>query len=230
MRSKLDLDPSHQFKLLYNDTKKTVFANLPANFAEFSQIARSVEYQSYHYRFTNRCSDYIDLSDMSDHIEYTDFRTGNTKKELFRHERNGRLYFFLPGLLHILRRGEIVADGTFSMVKHLEYTQVYIIAVYYREGSKCFTMPIVYSLMKTRRKDDYNILFTDVKYYFKYYMGEDLNVNRFKLDMEMSAYKAILHSFPGTEVVFCRVHFLRNITKWLKHYFGAHFYNIILRI
>ena len=197
------------------------------NYVEFKGISESFERKIFDHMFSVKCSEPLDIVSNSNFIKFCDFRTGQPKCEDFRHERNNHVYFFVPSLLSMLDKGTITMDGTWSVVKHLPYVQLYIISQYLRVGDRCFTMPIFYAMMPSRKTKDYDVLFSDLKFYYKKYCGKDLGddtITKIQVDAELAVINSIFKNFPNSSLLLCRTHLVRQWLRWFKHFIGGDFY------
>ena len=135
--------------------------------------------------------------------------------------------FFAPGLLSLLDKGTIVMYGTWSVVKHLPYVQLYIVSQYLRIGDRCFTMPIFYAMMPSRKTKDYDVLFSDIKFYYKKYCGRDWSddiITKIQVDAEIAVITSIIRNFPNASLLLCRTHLVRQWLRWWKCFLGGDFY------
>ena len=123
------------FLTSYNETKKIFLKEMNVDpecdsYVEWQGISTDTERQIFYHLFSAKCSNPLDIVSNTNFIKYCNFRTGIPQCEDFRHERNGHVYFFAPSLLSLLDKGNIVMDGTWSVVKHLPYVQLYIMEHY----------------------------------------------------------------------------------------------------
>ena len=118
-------------------------------------------------------------------------------------------------------------DGTWSVVKHLPYVQLYIVSQYLRIGDRCFTMPIFYAMMPSRKTKDYDVLFSDIKFYYKKYCGRDWSddiITKIQVDAEIAVITSIIRNFPNASLLLCRTHLVRQWLRWWKLFLGGDFY------
>ena len=193
---------------------------------EYQGISTDSERYIFDYLFSAKCSNPLDIVSNSNFIKFCNFRTGKPQCEDFRHERNGHVYFFVPSLLSLLDKGTITMDGTWSIVKHLPYIQLYIISQYLRIGDRCFTMPIIYVMMPSRKTKDYNILFSDIQFFYKKYCARDLGdtLTKIQVDAEIAAVNSIIENFPNASLLLCRTHLVRQWLRWFKYFMGGYFF------
>ena len=63
---------------------------------------------------------------------------------------------FLRSEISKLNHKDLYLDGTFSLVRNLDYSQIYIVSIVYsHDGSAVFSYPVLFFLMKKRTKKDY---------------------------------------------------------------------------
>ena len=217
-------NPEIDFKVNYESTKSQIWGDMPNNHAEAFGISPDVERLAFDHLFSSKCKNPLDITSNTHLIKYCHFQTKEPISEEFRHERNGNIYFFIPSHLPMLEKGTILMDGTFSICRHLPYIQCYIISQYIRIGDKCFTMPILYCFMEKRKEKHYDVVFSDLKYFFYKYCERELNLHKIQLDAEKAAINSIITNFPEVEILLCRTHLARSWLKWWKYYLGGYFF------
>ena len=147
-----------------------------------------------------------------------DHTTRKTKKVQFYHEVDGREYFFIPSLLHLMA-GNISGDGTFHAVKNVPNTrQIYCINVqlYSDDRRQTHCHPILTVLLKDGTEQTYTQMWSDIKVLFRNYVGYDLCPTVVHSDNEVPFIKATKLAFPATRIVTCFFHIKENVKKHVE--------------
>ena len=109
---------------------------------------------------------------------------------------------YLKSELSILNHKDLYFDGTFSLVRNLDYNQIYIISIVYSNGgSGVLSYPVMFFLMKKRAKNDYIEILNFVKKLYIDEFGTELDNKYFHSDAELSFMLAIPLVFPESSTI-----------------------------
>ena len=124
--------------------------------------------------------------------------------------------FFLEDELYMLNERDWYCDGTFFLVKNVDYEQIYIISVLYSENNKTFTYPVAFSYMKDTKTETYNEIFDFLKEKFNAKYNHDLKPRCIRMDYKWAAIKSFREKFGrGIKIRLCTIHIQRN---WLRKF------------
>ena len=74
--------------------------------------------------------------------------------------------FYLMDELDLLEQYCVFVDGTFTLIKDLDFTQIYIVSVLIKYENRTFSYPVALSLMRGRTADAYREFFGEICYDF----------------------------------------------------------------
>ena len=115
-----------------------------------------------------------------------------------------------------LNHKDIYCDGTFSVVRNSEYSQIYIFSILYSNGGKgVFTYPVMFFLMKSKFKKNYVEILEFIKKLYRESQNSELEKN-FHSDAELAFTQAVSECFPKSSMYLCSVHILRCFMKKFK--------------
>ena len=147
-------------------------------------------------------------------------------KETFIHQSlqtNDFVPCFLESEMH-LWASELFLDGTFSLTRSTEFSQVYIFSHLFLNDHKTFSYPLIFIMMRNKKKISYDDIFNFLKTQYFNKFEIELKPFMFHLDCEQATISSLLHNFPETPVTLCSVHIIRNLMKQLKTYTTGDFY------
>ena len=128
--------------------------------------------------------------------------------------------FYLTDELDLLEQHPVYVDGTFTLVKDQDFTQIYIISVLFKHGNRTFSYPVVLSLMRGRTGESYREFFGHLAQIFHQKNDRPLEIPKIISDAEAAIFKPIKEIYPQTTLKLCKVHILRNWRKKLIECFG----------
>lgn len=108
----------------------------------------------------------------------------------------------------------VVSDGTFNYVEK-SHSQLYTIMGKYGENGQYISTPLVYCLMKNKKKESYVEIFKHIELEFER-MGLKYNFKRWLFDKEIVVVNLLREKFGATKVGLCVFHFMRTIFKMFK--------------
>ena len=150
----------------------------------------------------------------------------NFKTDLPHHQHTTDLQIIFhldKELIFLESHQNLFADGTFHLVKNVDFHQIYVISVLYEIDNRTFSYPLIFSLMKNRLSSTYDELFKFLKDKFFEKFGRELYPKNFHLDCEGAVLKSIKTTFPNTVIRLCTVHIQRNWRKKMVKTFGKLF-------
>ena len=118
------------------------------------------------------------------------------------------------------------SDGTFFVIRHLEFAQLYTLAVYLpdpKNSNKFLFVPVVFALLTGKSTLIYEKLFRLINSKFREEYGRDLEIKFVMTDFESSARKAFENVFNST-VSNCQFHALQNFKRNILKYCHTDFY------
>ena len=123
-------------------------------------------------------------------------------------------------------------DGTFFLLKNLDYQQVFIISVLYSENNKTFTYPIAFTFMRYCKIENYEFFYNFIKEKFHAKYGFDLKPRCARMDCESAIISSIKKSFGKNQKIrLCTIHIQRSWWKKFNSLIGKKRYikHVILR-
>ena len=94
---------------------------------------------------------------------------------------------YLKSELSKLNQKDLYFDGTFSLVRNLDYNQIYIVSIVYSNGGTAvFSYPVMFFLMKKKSKINYIEILTFIKNLYFEEFGTELKDKYFHSDAELS--------------------------------------------
>ena len=122
--------------------------------------------------------------------------------------------------LDLLEQYCVFVDGTFTLIKDLDFTQIYIVSVLIKYENRTFSYPVALSLMRGRTADAYREFFGHLAQIFEQKNHRSLNIPKILSDAESAIFRPINEIFPHTNLKLCKVHLLRNWRKKMIECFG----------
>ena len=114
---------------------------------------------------------------------------------------------YLKSELSKIDQKDLYFDGTFSLVRNLDYNQIYIVSIVYSNGGTAvFSYPVMFFLMKKKLKIDYIEILTFIKNLYFEEFGTKLKDKYFHSDAKLSFMQAIPEVFPESNTILCSVH------------------------
>ena len=93
-------------------------------------------------------------------IERTDWSSFGVKAQKWHQKSSEKMeVFFLDEELEMLENENLYVDGTFTLVKDLSYSQIYIISTLIKKENRIFSYPLFFSLMKGKTSANYREFF-----------------------------------------------------------------------
>ena len=151
---------------------------------------------------------------------FTNGRFGSYEENWHQFSSPKQEIFYLTDELDLLEQHPVYVDGTFTLVKDQDFTQIYIISVLFKHGNRTFSYPVVLSLMRGRTGDSYREFFGHLAQIFHQKNDRPLEIPKIISDAEAAIFKPIKEIYPQTTLKLCKVHILRNWRKKLIECFG----------
>ncbi len=124
--------------------------------------------------------------------------------------RSRHLIFATEQMLALLSKSRTwYMDGTFSLVKK-PFMQLYSIHVFIKNGEFTKQVPVMFSLMSSKRQVDYEAVFRKINDI----VSRAVRVHEFVLDFEQAVWQAIRTVFPNAVVQGCAFHWSQAV--WRK--------------
>ena len=163
------------------------------------------------------------------HIFETDPQNGDfigdvQKSKFFQGQNENFSMFFLERELSYLETQICCLDGTFTIVKNLPFSQLFMITAQFRHQENVISVPFVFILMRERKTVNYEEALSFLKMKFETFFERELVPRKLLLDCEMATIKALKKFFPYTKITLCRVHIVRNLRKKAIECFGRPFF------
>ena len=114
----------------------------------------------------------------------------------------------------------VFSDGTFTLTKDVEYTQVYILSILVKKENRTFSYPICFSLMKGRSAENYRELFRVLSDSFEKIEKRPLKIKRIFSDCEKAIFKPLTEIFEGIRIKLCKIHVTRAWQRKMVEIFG----------
>ena len=130
---------------------------------------------------------------------------------------------YLESEMHMWN-SELFLDGTFSLTRSTDFSQVYIFSHLFLNDHRTFSYPLIFFMMKNKKKISYDEIFEFLKNKYFEKFENNLKPFMFHLDCEQATITSLLNNFPETPVTLCSVHLLRNFMKHLKSFTTGDFY------
>ena len=119
---------------------------------------------------------------------------------------------YLESELHYLTK-ELFGDGTWSIVRNVEFGQYYIFSVNLDNMDRTFNYPVMGFLMRKREKKHYIEILNFMKQVFFEKFETELEIPVIHMDCEVACLKAVKDVFPKTSILLCSVHIIRTFLK-----------------
>ena len=119
---------------------------------------------------------------------------------------------FLESKMHMWP-AEVFLDGTFSLTRSTEFSQVYIVSHLFINNHKTLSHPLIFIMMRNKKKifNDDILTFLKDQYFLKF--QAELSPHMFHLDCELATILFKKNNFPDSPITLCGVHILRNMLK-----------------
>ena len=183
----------------------------------------------YRKKWASEVSGELPVPDDFAYIYESDPRNGDfigeaTKTKFFQGQTENFTIFFLERELIYLETQTCCSDGTFHIVKNLNFHQLYIISATFRHLENVISVPIIFCFMKERKAVNYHEVFDFVRVKFAEIFHRPLSPRKIVLDCEMAPLKILKDFFPECRITLCRVHIIRNLRKKCIEIFGRPFF------
>ena len=155
-------------------------------------------------------------------IERTNFENnfGIFRENWHQYKSETMEIFFLSDELHYLETESVYADGTYYIIKDLNFCQIYIISVLFKRENRTFSYPIIAAFTKGRTSAIYLELFSFVAETFQTKYQRPLKISRIISDAESAIFKPLRQIFPEVTLKLCKVHVLRSWQRKMIQIFG----------
>ena len=154
-------------------------------------------------------------------IERTNFDDLSVFRENWHQHKSEKLeIFFLADELHYLETESVYADGTFYLMKDLDFCQVYILSVLFKRENRTYSYPIVCAFTLGRTSAIYLEFFSFIADFFQTRFKRPLKIPRIISDAESAILRPLRQVFPDISVKLCKVHVLRSWRRKMIEIFG----------
>ena len=154
-------------------------------------------------------------------IERTNFDDLSIFRENWHQHKSEKLeIFFLADELYHLETESVYCDGTFYLIKDLDFGQVYILSVLFKRENRTFSYPIVCAFTRGRTSAIYLEFFSFIADFFQTKYKRPLKIPRIISDAESAILRPLRQVFPDINVKLCKVHVLRSWRRKMIEIFG----------
>jgi hypothetical protein len=116
-----------------------------------------------------------------------------------------------------LNHKDLYWDGTFSLVRNSDFSQIHIISIIDSNGGYAvFSYPCMVFLMKKQSTENYVEILQVIKNLYFSEFGPELENLFFHSDSEHAFMLAVLKVLPESSIILGSVHILRNLLKNIK--------------
>ena len=132
----------------------------------------------------------------------------NFLKKDIHNNRSRHIIFFHDSMKDIFSKSRVwFMDGTFKIVKK-PFMQLYTISIMVTSGESTKQIPVIFILMSSRRKEDYNDIFNEINN-----LVPINRVVRIVADFERAVWGSVKEIYPNVQMKGCFFHFCQSVMR-----------------